>query len=292
MATVVKELLELSRDTLIRESGKYRASRVFLVYDDATPANFDAESDVIAIFGTSNLPTYQDGYPGIATLIATTPEIRRVPGTIYQWHVIWGYEQITFPSSGLQPNEVGYAELNLDISRRFFPGFRTANEANTQWLVSPASVHAAGSQTNTDIGGRPIDGGGKEGSVLRLQTVMRFTEVMTGTSLASSLATYHGYTGNRNSATFYGASAGQVLMGPVRTQRIALNLFNVHFEFIWDNWYHLQQQAMHDGSGEIVLSNAATMGGMSNNYKGKAYPVLWVQPFGGLKDFTSISSNW
>jgi hypothetical protein len=82
--------------------------------------------------------------------------------------------------------------------------------------------------------------------------------------------------GKRNSADFLGGTAGYVLFTGVRRSRIAIDLYEVTYTFVWDGAAHLRQVPKRSADGDPELAS------------GYAAAVYARQPFPGTADFSTL----
>ena len=126
----------------------------------------------------------------------------------------------------------------------------------------------------TDIGGTSVDAAGVPVSGLVTQQELTYTVRMNFTS--SDQATVNSMIGTRNSSTFLGGNAGFVLFTGVRRSRVAVDLYEVTYAFVWDAAAHLRQVPKRTADGDPELSS------------GYASAVYARQPFPGVNNFNSL----
>lgn len=126
----------------------------------------------------------------------------------------------------------------------------------------------------TDIGGTSVDAAGVPVSGLVVQQELTYTVRMNFTN--ANQATVNSMIGTRNSATFLGGNPGFVLFTGVRRSRIAVDLYEVTYTFVWDAAAHLRQvpKRTADGDAELV--------------SGFASEVYARQPFPGTSNFSGL----
>lgn len=126
----------------------------------------------------------------------------------------------------------------------------------------------------TDIGGSSVDAAGVPVSALVVQQELTYTVRMNFTN--SDQATVNSMIGTRNNATFLGGNAGFVLFTGCRRSRIAVDLYEVTYTFIWDAAAHLRQVPKRTPDGDPELAS------------GYASNVFARQPFPDVSTFTSL----
>jgi hypothetical protein len=126
----------------------------------------------------------------------------------------------------------------------------------------------------TDIGGTSVDAAGVPVSGLVVQQELTYTVRMNFTN--SDQATVNSMIGTRNNATFLGGNAGFVLFTGVRRSRIAVDLYEVTYTFVWDAAAHLRQVPKRTADGDAELAS------------GYASEVYARQPFPGVSNFSGL----
>ena len=125
-----------------------------------------------------------------------------------------------------------------------------------------------------NIGGTSVDAAGVPVSGLVVQQELTYTVRMNFTN--ANQATVNSMIGTRNNATFLGGNAGFVLFTGVRRSRIAVDLYEVTYTFVWDAAAHLRQVPKRAADGDAELSG------------GYAFEVYARQPFPGVSNFSGL----
>lgn len=136
----------------------------------------------------------------------------------------------------------------------------------------PDNLSAPG--LTTDIGGTKVDQAGVPVSGLVVQQELTYTVRLNFTN--ANQATVNAMIGTRNSAEFLGGTAGYVLFTGVRRSRIAVDLYEVTYTFVWDAAAHLRQVPKRQADGDPQLS------------AGQAVEVYARQPFPGTSAFSGL----
>ena len=136
----------------------------------------------------------------------------------------------------------------------------------------PQNLNAPG--LTTDIGGASVDAAGVPVSGLVVQQELTYT-VRTDFTNANQAAV-NAMIGKRNSDDFLGGTAGYVLFTGVRRSRIAIDLYEVTYTFVWDGAAHLRQVPKRSADGDPELAS------------GYAAAVYARQPFPGTADFSTL----
>lgn len=126
----------------------------------------------------------------------------------------------------------------------------------------------------TDIGGTSVDAAGVPVSALVVQQELTYTVRMNFTN--ANQETVNSMIGTRNNAKFLGGNAGFVLFTGVRRSRIAVDLYEVTYTFVWDAAAHLRQVPKRTADGDAELSS------------GFASEVYARQPFPGVSNFSGL----
>jgi hypothetical protein len=126
----------------------------------------------------------------------------------------------------------------------------------------------------TDIGGSSVDAAGVPVSALVVQQELTYTVRMNFTTVDQ--AAVNSKIGTRNSGAFLGGNPGFVLFTGVRRSRIAVDLYEVTYTFVWDAAAHLRQVPKRDADGDPELN------------VGYANAVYARQPFPSVSDFSTL----
>jgi hypothetical protein len=155
----------------------------------------------------------------------------------------------------------------------------TKAEVVDVWRIGATADNINNPGATYDIGGTGVDARGVPVSALVVQQELTYTVQHNFTN--SDQATVNAMIGTRNSALFLGGNAGYVLFTGVRRSRIAVNLYEVTYTFVWDAAAHLRQIPDRDADGEPIIA----IGGA---YDKKAKFVYARQPFPTLSNFSSL----
>lgn len=268
MAQVSVEALD-SR-SLSNSGGRLTGSRTFHVWDDTTPM---VEPSTM-VFGTGGLPTYGELFPGETELFAGTFSIEPVPDSNYVWRITWSYT--TGGGDGIDPEEVvpivpGYVTFSMEYAGQFVDA----------WRADPGLLLWSSSYAGTDIAGAKIDAGGEPTSLFRPRHVLIVDETVTAASMVSRSIIVRQLVGTRNSATFYGASAGTLLYEGSNAKRVSQFAYSISHRFSYDGWLHAHQQPRMNQQRQPDC----------DIYNGQlqANNVRWIQPYGLTANFNGIS---
>jgi hypothetical protein len=93
------------------------------------------------------------------------------------------------------------------------------------------------------------------------------------------------FVGARNKSMFLGARDGKLLYVGASSRRVRDQLYEITHTFEFDNAKH-QEQAPQPGVG-LFGKKISTSG----DYKDRAFPVYWIQPYPKLLDFNQLGIN-
>jgi hypothetical protein len=178
--------------------------------------------------------------------------------------------------------------LALPSSMEFSTRTRMTTVYRTGWSVAVSNTDAS-----ADIGGTNIAGGtqGMQMSVPQIVMRMRFTNDTSDVPMSEAATNLANYAGRLNADTFitdFGSGTGtsfpigSVLCEGVTVQKTSHNFYDITFEFVADNWYHLEQVATFDAKGQVKLDTAAVAGPVE---------VKWKRMQRGTANFNAIYSG-
>jgi hypothetical protein len=147
------------------------------------------------------------------------------------------------------------------------------------WRTGASFPASLDNPSETDISGTAVDARGVPVSTIVVQQELTYTVRMNFTN--SDQSTVNSMIGTRNSANFLGGTAGYVLFTGCRRSRIAVDLYEVTYSFVWDGAAHLRQVPKRnaDGDPEIATTGA---------YIGKTAEVYAKQPFPSTSNFNGL----
>jgi hypothetical protein len=178
--------------------------------------------------------------------------------------------------------------LALPSSMEFSTRTRMTTVYRTGWSVAVSNTDAS-----ADIGGTNIAGGtqGMQMSVPQIVMRMRFTNDTSDVPMSEAATNLANYAGRLNADLFitdFGSGTGtsfpigSVLCEGVTVQKTSHNFYDITFEFVADNWYHLEQVATFDAKGQVKLDTAAVAGPVE---------VKWKRMQRGTANFNAIYSG-
>ncbi len=265
--------------------GKESATRVVLVRG-ATAGACVTEAGAVAV-----IPPLGDPWPGggsgnlyLRGYSITMLDASCAVGSARAWRVELNYAA---GSATTQPEEgqPGFVAWETDGRGEPLPA----------WRAGPydyAPIMLALPMPGQDIGGKPIDDGGKSVSQVGRSAMLSVRNVLTGESLLTS--TWLAAIGKRNSDTWQAMTTGYLLYVSCRVAKTAPDLYSVEHRIAWDADGHMRQVANTDPATHepymgyvddngIVLPITAAAAGRPL----AALNVTWRQPF---REFVAFSS--
>ena len=253
------------------------ATRVFTVVatdDDGEPI---AETELVALqtcgveIGTP--------HPDYNFLICRDIDVKREPNHlgVFRCTFVYRYPDALDPGTGGSEFETA---VNLNYRGKFEKLWRV--DAN------PEAEPFTGGSTGEDIGGTPMDTLGEvERTTLIVKPQLQVTlqrNVDIGRN-DNYLSRMQNFVGSRNNARFLGADKGKLLFLGATSRRVRDELYEISLSFEFDPAKH-QEQAPQPGVG--LFGKKITTSG---EYKDRAFPVYWIQPYPKLMNFNSLGIN-
>lgn len=258
--------------TMSSSNGRLTATRTFHIYDNVDPILTPAQLD----FGSNAVPQIGDLFPDENSLFCSDYSITHVADSQYTWQVVFTYSSGQGAGGGgstpITPSEVGWVQFTAQFSAIFKELYRDGG----------VNLQGGNPVATTDIGGTSVDAAGIPLSVFVPRHTLTITETESSIEIGSGslLATF---VGTRNSAEFFGYTAGMLLYEGANMSRTGLYTYSISHQFAYDPHYHMIQQAKRDVNGHLVIE-AATIPFAS--------VVRFIQPFKTTKNFKSISRNF
>lgn len=255
MAVIVKSIEET-------EANDSKSARVSLLITAASPADASGARSQITGAGYTLGASYSGGLTGTAKLSNLTySPVEDSGGTTWT-------ATATYTDDAQSETAADFVKIESSTRVEAVDIWRTG-------ATLPAYPQTPGLTTN--IGGTSVDAAGVPVSGLVTQQELTYTVRMNFTS--NDQATVNSMIGTRNSnstATFLGGNPGFVLFTGVRRSRIAVDLYEVTYTFVWDAAAHLRQVPKRTADGDPELSG------------GYASEVYARQPFPGVSNFNSL----
>ncbi len=236
-----------------------------------------------------------DPHPDYPTLVAVRVESKRDVDNPLVWRVVFEYETQQLLGEPSTEVEQFSQKWNLAIDAKFRDVYRTSEDAGADFspFVNPADAGFTllPLASQPDIGGKPIDSGGKPTSVLvREAKLIVDIEIVTDPSKAGSyLASLLQYAGRRNQGKFLGAPEGTLVYLGAQTQYLGDTEFGTRYgikhSIAFDEFYHriqvAQLSSIKQGQVQLGADDTSAPAGYANH----AFKVNWVQPFPRKFDF-------
>lgn len=253
---------------LSNSGGSLRGTRVFFIWDDASPIQSPSE----ILFGENGMPKLGDLFPGELEVYAVTYDFQFIPNSNGVWRVEFAYQAGSggTPPPVVVPSDPGYLQISMDYGAVF----------KDFWRSNPNTNVGA----NLDIGGVRIDTGGVPTSVLVAQHRLVIEETVPTWKVEDSTARARFSVGTRNAASFFGAARGTLLYEGCSARRVTLAAFSLTHKFLYDEYGHQIQQPRLNSQRQVECDNTT---GFSH-----AIWVRWVQPFPMLSAFSALSDNF
>ena len=248
--------------------GAVEAERTFIL------EGYTGESDVIYNgFGSTTaqignalnlieVPKIGDGHPQFRNILfCYSYDLTQLPGESQKWRSTFRYRrtprianQFDNNAVGTGPALVGFEEISGRVSGSFVEQYRTDPNGG-----------------EGDIGGEPVDRAGVPTSVMRQQMEITLGRTMTGE--AFEIGDFVEYAGTLTKFQLFGMAAGSLVYRGANIQRIETNKFTVQHTWLYDSESHLIQ------TPEYTSAGTPKLGEQGSEYEGKAYPVLYKQPY-------------
>jgi hypothetical protein len=269
---------------------KSATKRRFVVSSD-TAGELDTDLQAINFTGVS----MGDAHPDYPTLVAVRVESKRDVDNPLVWRVVFEYETQNLLVEPTTDIERFSQKWNLAIDAKFRDVYRTSEDAGADFspFVNPADAGFTllPLASQPDIGGKPIDSGGKPTSVLvREAKLIVDIEIVTNPAKAGSyLASLLQYAGRRNQGKFLGAPEGTLVYLGAQTQYLGDTEFGTRYgikhSIAFDEFYHRIQVAQLSSIKQGQVQLGADDTSAPAGYAEHAFKVNWVQPFPRKFDF-------
>ncbi len=236
-----------------------------------------------------------DPHPDYPTLVAVRVESKRDVDDPLVWRVVFEYETQQLLGEPSTDVEQFSQKWNLAIDAKFRDVYRTSEDAGADFTPfrnpSDAGFTLLPLASQQDIGGKPIDSGGKPTSVLvREAKLIVDIEIVTDPAKAGSyLASLLQYAGRRNQGKFLGAPEGTLVYLGAQTQYLGDTEFGTRYgikhSIAFDEFYHRIQVAQLSSIKQGQVQLGADDTSAPAGYAEHAFKVNWVQPFPRKFDF-------
>lgn len=141
------------------------------------------------------------------------------------------------------------------------------------WRAGTPSLQGGSPSLSTDIGGTKVDSAGEPVSQFRVRSNVQITRVLASAPFSS----IWGAIGTRNNGSFEGATAGTLLFTGAKVATIEGCMYEVTYNFVSDEWYHMVQRPRREADGKVEL----------NSDKQAAF-VAFFQPFPSTSNFSTL----
>lgn len=283
----VKELTDSDNITFTRLGTDSTASRKFRVI--ATNADGDVQPSGLAIGARANVGvSLGDRHPHLIGLFCTSINVRRVANAPGLYEVTVNYSAITNNPGGPDTGGGGPDSEGEVFQQSIQLNYRGKFEKLWRVNANISATPYTGGDTGEDIGGTPMDTFGEvERTTLIVKPQLQVTlqrNVNIGRN-DNYLSRMQNFVGSRNSGKFLGADTGKLLFLGATSRRVRDELYEISLSFEFDQAKH-QEQAPQPGVG--LFGKKITTSG---EYKDRAFPVYWIQPYPKLMNFNSLGIN-
>jgi hypothetical protein len=182
---------------------------------------------------------------------------------------------------------------NMDVQATFVDQFRRAGDTTN----GRSNLLNTIPETDSDIGGEPVDSGGDPQSVLvtRAKLNIDMTIQLSPSSVSSYFNKIMDLTGTRNSSSFLGAQQGQLLYTGANTRFLGNSgsgsAYQITHSMVFDEFRHKIQVADRDVDKQgqfVVRLGASTDSDGGEKYVNHAFKVRAVQPFPEERSFFQL----
>jgi hypothetical protein len=142
------------------------------------------------------------------------------------------------------------------------------------------TVPSGGTPSGSDIAGTKLDSAGEPVSQFIWQTTLQISRRYNNSTNPVPWSTIWSNLGKRNSATLEGAAIGQLLFKGVKVSNIGKCVWEVQFDFVGDQFYHLRQVPTRESDGRVQLD------------ANQAREVKWFQPFLNTANFYTMLGSY
>lgn len=232
-------------------SGTY----TYIVFNAITPS------------AAAQAPGFTPGYTGASetdpftgqNMICQSVSVQSVQDGIdtYQVTVEWGSAQ-SFDT---------FVSVQSDVSGTFVDAWRNA------------TVPTGGTPTGSDMGGTKLDSAGEPVSQFIWQTNLQIARRY-GIGSSVPWTAIWANLGKRNSTSIEGAAVGQLLFKGVKVSNIDKCRWEVQYDFVGDQWYHMRQVPTRESDGRVQLD------------ANQAREVRWFQPFTNTANFYTMLGSY
>jgi hypothetical protein len=199
-----------------------------------------------------------------------------------------------------EEDDEGITEGDVDVA---FTGISIVTSTSLQdaWCANP-TIPFYGIQTNVAPGNTPTvvgmgstpfayqataivhEGGTPVTTYVPQATITLSTQQAVSTF---NMQWLHYIAGQRNQSPFMGLHAGTVLFMGMSVQRSEVSLYDVSYEFLWDEWSHMRQSCRrHTDEASVGKPFPIPLGGSSEGIFGPGtLPIYILQPTRGLTSF-------
>lgn len=214
------------------------------------------DTEILAIENEGHIPQINDVYsaPTSGMTWETQARCRSVSYQIVNGSKALRYSVI-FSTLWQVDVVAGTVSYVLPASTDYVTRTRSTNIYRTGWTTAPSNTNASG-----DIEGTAVSNGTKAKSenVAQIQMRLRLTVDASSDPMNNTATKAASYVDKLNSQTFANFATGSVLCEGVTAQKIGsgYEFYELIFEFVVDNWFHLEQVCDTDEKGYPLLNSS------------------------------------
>lgn len=227
------------------------------VVSDGGASYIDEDTEIVAIQTAGLVPTINATYPPATIPTGMTWERYLLCRSI-SYSTINGGRAIRFTViwSTMWMDDVASETLSFVLPSQtdYVARTRSTNIYRTGWTTNPSNTNAS-----ADIGGTAVSNGtqAKSEQVPQVAMRVRLTLDASADPMSNVATKMASYINKINSATFANFAIGSVICEGVSVQKTGngMEFYELIFEFLVDDWYHLEQVCDTDEKGYPKLAS-------------------------------------
>jgi len=169
---------------------------------------------------------------------------------------------------GAQQGLASFVTVQSDVGGTFVDVWRSTG------------LPSGGTPSGSDIAGTKLDSAGEPVSQFIWQTTLQISRRYDNSTNPVPWNNIWSNLGKRNSTTLEGAAIGQLLFKGVKVSNIGKCVWEVQFDFVGDQFYHLRQVPTRESDGRVQLD------------ANQAREVKWFQPFLSTANFYTMLGSY
>ena len=257
------------------------------------------EMTVHEVFADALVPNPGDRNLAKPAYVCRTVDVQPVPQSKYAWHVNvkWSTRHVLDNPDEEDATTRQWFRITRQSSVRTAGIYR---DGSAIW--SATNLNSNGNVTwppTADIGGTKVDANGQPKQKRIAQqtidvSILWDRSLDVGGDMSGNGVDFYPdpdqgfwdeYIGTRNEEAFLGWGIGMVTYVGTTMNQAPDEWVVITHKFIADEWQHLEQRAVPNAAGQVILLPGATWIG---NQVRQAETVAWYQPYNELKDFADL----